>query len=148
MSQAELEKMKTAFPAFLHERMPVLTEFFTDLGVSNPALVLIDAKSYIEPLESFLKDQTINLESRTWIVTRVGYFLGEYFVQEYTGDWYLNENIQSRNYLRYVVGHFDGFNEAISIDPFEIAIAYIDSNAPRSIIQFIEEVSRELASNK
>ncbi len=101
--QIELEKRKIAFPAFLHERMPVLTSFFTDLGVANPAFVLLDAQNYIDPFDNFMKDEVVSVESRSWILTRVGYFLGEYLVQKYSGDWYLNENSQSRNYLRYVV---------------------------------------------
>ncbi len=142
--QDQLDQKIEKFDAFLEERMSVLTEFFELIQVEDPAGVLVEARNYMGIFDAFMQDQEVSPESRTWILTVTGYLLGEYFVQEFSGSWYVQEDSQSRYFAHYVVGNFSGMNEAICIDPFEMAITFVDSPAPRSIPDLILEVGAEM----
>ena len=142
--QQMLEQKKTAFTAFLEERKPVLIEFFELIQVENPETVLAEARNYVGIFDVFMKDQDVSPESRTWILTVAGYLLGEYFAQEFSGSWYVNEDPKSRFFAQYLVGKFEDMNAAICIDPFSVAMEYVDTPAPRSVPDLILSVGTEL----
>jgi hypothetical protein len=119
-----LERRKQQFEDFLNERMPVLADFMQRLKLPDPALVLVNAKDYLNPLDEWLRDQPITQADETWLITRLGYFSGEWLVQQLGGCWLLDDIPDSRYFARYVVGQFSGArNRNTMADPFEIAAA-------------------------
>ena len=102
--QADLSRRRTQFDSFLEERMPVLTDFIERLELPNAPMVLVEADTYLPAVSQFMESQELAAEDRAWILTRVGYFVGELLVQKYGGCWYLNETPDTRYFLRYVVG--------------------------------------------
>ena len=142
-----LDNRTRNFDAFLEERMPVLTEFMSVLALPEPALVLVDAERYLPPLDTWLLRQTISDEHRVWLLTRVGYFVGEYFVQMLSGYWLVNEYPETRTFARYVVGGFSKISNCKAmLDPFEVADACLSEPPGRSLIKVLAEVERELKS--
>ena len=143
--QVELARRKQQFELFLEERMPVLTEFIADLGLSDAAMVLVDADRFLLPLSQFLKFQEIAAADRVWIMTRLGYFTGEWLVQRFGGCWFLNEVPDSRYFLQYVVGQFTQLeNSNAMLDPFQVAADLVDTPAPRDLAQLLTEMESEL----
>lgn len=139
-----LKRRQEEFENFYSEMMPVLTDFLERLNLNNPALVLRNAEAYLESIDSFLKNQIIE-EERLWILLRIGYYIGEFFVQKYSGCWFLNEIPDSRYFGRYVVGKFACLkNMSIMIDPFHIADEYLNEAKGRSLKKAISEVSKEI----
>lgn len=143
------DRRRSGFEKFLKERMPVLTDFFERLGETDPAMVLVDAERFLIPLEQFIKDQLIDDDSddRVWIHARLGYYIGELFVQRYRGCWLLNENPGSRFYLQYVIGQFtsaDIKNPNAMLDPFEAANAFLSEKPGRILSELIENVDKQL----
>lgn len=139
-----LAERKAKFDKFLNERMPVLVDFISALNIPSPHYVLLNAENFIDPLDSYLKNQTIEEEDKNWLITRIGYFLGELFVQKFGGYWFINETPDTRTFLRYVVGGFGKTNSNIAIDPFEIAKDYANELDGRSLKKYIEEIYSEL----
>jgi hypothetical protein len=143
--QELLDSRKRNFEAFLEERMPVLAHFMEVLALPEPALVLVDAERYLPPLDQWLQRQTISDEHRVWLLTRVGYFVGEYFVQMLSGYWLVNEYPETRTFARYVVGGFSKIsNSRAMLDPFEVADECLAEPPGRSLIRLLSEVEQEL----
>jgi len=146
--QQELARRKMGFDSFFNERLPVLKDFMERLDLPEPAMVAIDAKKYLPPLDAFLKAQTIADEDRNWILTRLGYFIGELLVQKLNGVWFTNEVPDSRYFLQYVVGKFTlTSNQGAMIDPFYIAdvcLSEATAEGQGSLSSIINEVIIEL----
>lgn len=147
IEQSECGRRKTQFDAFLGERMPVLVDFIERLGLPNAPLVLVEANTFLPAISRYMENQQIDSEDRAWILTRIGYFVGEWFVQKHGGCWYLNKTPDTRYFLRYVVGKFAYIaNKNAMIDPFSIAETFVDSLCPRSLANLLADVESELAN--
>lgn len=133
------------FNAFHEERMPVLVHFMEVLAMPEPAMVLLHADRYLPPLDQWLQRQTISEEHRVWLLTRVTYFVGEYFVQSLNGYWLVNKYPETRTFAGYVVGGFSKIsNPNAMLDPFSIADECLAEPPGRSLSKLIAEGEREL----
>jgi len=141
-----VEKRKGEFEAFYNGLIPSLVEFVDRLGIKPAHEVLNHAIQFAPHLNAALRELRIeNEQDRIWLLTRVGYFVGEYFAQKHGGCWYVNDLEGSRYFGRYVVGRFTSFQKAtLMLDPFELANRYVDSPPPRHLEQLLEEVDAEL----
>jgi len=141
-----LEKRKMGFDGFYKELIPVLVEFVGQMGVTPAHEVLKNAVQFAPYLGRALQNMAIaNEQDRVWLLTRLGYFIGEYFAQKYSGCWYVNETQGSRYFGRYVVGRFTRLNsDALVLDPFQIAQTYVDEQMPRQLENLLTEVDAEL----
>lgn len=128
-----LKKRRLEFDKFHKERLPVLVEFAEDLGYSSPHLIVKEPIAFLSSLSDYLKEQEIDNETRNWLVTRVGYFLGECLIQEFQGVWYLDDNPDSLNFTNYVVGNFELPVKKQSIDTFKYAIEYVNESLGRDL---------------
>ena len=138
---------KEHFDRFLEERMPVLSEFIETLGLPEPQLVLVHADRYVDGIARWISDQVILPKDRGWIITRMGYFVGEYLVQRFSGCWFVNEIPDSRFFSRYVVGEFDEISNANAmVDPFEVAEHWISHPVGRQLKSVLTTVETELRS--
>ncbi|WP_205870187.1 hypothetical protein [Pseudomonas syringae] len=74
------------------------------------------------------------------MVTRIGYYIGEYLISLLGGYWLVDQDPLSPSFARYGVGDFscEGANTEV-IDPFEIAQRYATTPAPRFLRQDIEK---------
>src|SRR5580658_8386424 len=98
------ERRRLHFAAFFDERVAVLEDFVKRLGVADSPLEPIEIEQYLPAIDAFMKSQVVPSEDRVWILTRLGYFIGELLVQRFAGSWFLNEIPDSQYFLRYVVG--------------------------------------------
>lgn len=143
--QAELARRQQQFEPFLEERMPVLTDFISALELPDAALVLVDADQFLHPLSQCVQYEEIAAADRTWLLTRLGYFIGEWLVQRFGGCWFLDEIPESRYFLHYVVGQFTQLaNRQTMLDPFQVAADLVDTPAPRELAQLLDEIESEL----
>jgi hypothetical protein len=141
-----IDRRRARFDLFLEERMPMLTEFMQLLELPNPAFVLVEADKYLPALDQWLKGQVIDSSDDVWILTRLGYFVGEYLVQRLRGCWFLNEVIDSKYFAHYVAGQFgEASNHNAMVDPFVVAEAYIAEPPGRSLTDLLLEVELEIA---
>lgn len=142
-----LDRRRAGFDEFLAERMPVLAEFMQVLQFPNPALVLVEAEKYLAGLDQWVSLQVIGSEDdRIWLLTRLGYFVGEYLVQGLNGCWIFNENPESQTFGRYVVGQFSKIrNRNAMVDPFMVADMCIAEPPGRSLQNLLDEAEEELA---
>jgi hypothetical protein len=140
-----LAKRRDGFEQFIAERMPVLSEFMASLELPEPEFVLVDAESFLAPLDQWLAKQTIDKVDRDWLLTRVGYYVGEYLVQQLAGCWLLCEAPDSPLFGHYVVGQFGKVDNPRALaDPFEAATVLVDQPRGRSLTAVIEQVVREI----
>ncbi|MBF6028399.1 hypothetical protein ICY20_11660 [Pseudomonas sp. P115] len=128
------------FETFRAERLPVLHEFCKALGFDQPHEVLIEPKKVLPLLDRGLQHAVISEENRAWLVTRIGYYIGEYLISLLGGYWLVDQDPSSPSFARYVVGDFscEGADTEV-IDPFEIAQRYATTPAPRFLRQVIEK---------
>jgi hypothetical protein len=143
--RATIARRKERFDLFLEERMPLLTDFMQRLELPKPAFVLVEADKYLLALDQWLKDQIINPPDNVWLLTRLGYFVGEYLVQQFSGCWFLNEIADSRYFARYVVGQFArALNPNAMVDPFAVSEACIAEPPGRSLSRLLLSVEEEI----
>lgn len=142
-----LDRRRKGFDVFYNELMPVLVDFIARFGIAPPHEVLNRAPDYAPMLDTALAQLALaDHEDGTWLVTRLGYYIGEYFVQQMSGSWFVNDIEGSRIFGRYVAGRFARAAGHAMIDPFEIATVFVDQPAPRSLISLLKEVEEELAA--
>lgn len=146
--QQLLDKRKRDFPVFYEQLIPSLVDFIEMMGISPSHEVLKSAPMFVPLLSTALQNlECVDEQDKIWLLTRLGYFIGEYFTQKYSGAWYLNENPTSRYFARYVVGKFSVESEReLNIDPFIIAEAYISTATPRDLESIMNEAEQELAA--
>jgi hypothetical protein len=133
--------------AFLSERMGVLADFAERLELQSPASIVLDPERFLPSIDVWIKGQVVaDKDDRVWIVTRLGYFVGELLIQRMDGgSWFLNESPESRYFLDYVVGRFPGLrNPNALVNPFEVADAFVGSNPPRDLVGLVAQVEGEL----
>jgi hypothetical protein len=143
--QGERNRRLAGMDAFLAERMPVLSDFAQRLELRDPAMIVADPERFLPSIDAYMRDQVITAEDRVWILTRLGYLVGELLVQRLSGSWFLNEIPDSRFFLRYVVGRFaDVPNPAAMVDPFHVADVYLSQEPGRSLSTIVKQVEDEL----
>ena len=143
--QDERDRRRAGIDAFLAERMPVLSDFAQRLKLRDAPMIVADPGRFLPSIDAYLKDQVVTPEDRVWILTRLGYLIGEALVQRLSGSWFLNETPDSRYFLRYVVGRFAGAaNPAAMVDPFQVADACLSQPPGRSLSDTVRQVEDEL----
>jgi len=138
-----LEKRRAAFDSFRKERLPVLHKFSEAMGFENPHEILIFPKIFVGPIGDFIDSQVVSEANRVWLITRLGYFVGEIFSKEMNGFWMLDERMESETFSRYVIGDDD----KIIIDPFRFSQEYVDSAPPRNFAKNIEVEIEKIRNN-
>jgi hypothetical protein len=132
------------FEQFLAERMPVLVQFAEALGSPEPHRILNEPHLFAAGISDWLAHQTVGDEDRPWLLSRLGYFIGEYLVIRFGGLWFVCEAADSKFCGRYVVGQFtDVKNTKALADPFEVAVASLEPGAP-ALQELLAEVSHAL----
>lgn len=135
------------FDHFHAELAPVLIDFIDALGIEPAHEVLRQAGDYLPYVERALAEMAIaDVDDRDWLLVRMMYFIGEYFAQQYGGYWFINDTPGSRLFGRCVVGKFSKFAKGnLMVDPFEIAVAYVDSAMPRRLSALVAEIESGMA---
>ena len=143
---ALLKNRKANFPEFYDTLIPTLVGFLDAMGIQPSHEALKNAVKFAPHLEHALQKMAIETsKERGWLLLRTGQFIGEYFVQKYSGCWYVNEIEGSRYFGRYVVGRFASLKNMVPmLDPFQIAQVYIDTPTPRYLEKLLQEVDAEL----
>lgn len=140
-----LQKRKANFEGFFAEIGPVLCDFFESLRVPDAEMVIAHPSQFVSILDAFMKDQTIEEKDYIWIMTRLGYFIGEWLVQRFGGCWFVVEDPDSRLFARYAVGRFSHCSrENAAIDPMEVANAFLSEPRGRSLEVMLRNLVTEL----
>jgi hypothetical protein len=143
--QRRRDRLRIALDQFLAERMPVLADFANRLELTDPVIIVADPEKFLQPIDEFMRYQILEPEDRVWILTRLGYFIGELLINRLGGCWFVNEIPDSRYFLRYVVGRFPSIGNANAmIDPFYVADVYLSQPPGRSLSMFLDQVTEEL----
>lgn len=140
------ETRTSALEAFYKELIPSLVDFVAKMGIIPAHEVLNEPVQYAPFLSSALRDEAVvDEQDRRWLLTQIGYFVGEYFAQKYGGCWFVNDIPDSRYFGRCVVGRFSKLrNAAAMIDPFSVGQVFVTSPPPHELEKLLSEVDREL----
>lgn len=130
----ELEKRKNGFDSFRKERMPILHGFAEMLGCESPHEILIAPEKFLPYIDKYMEMQDVSDNNRIWLLTRIGYFIGELLIGKFDGCWMVDEEIESKTFARYVIGELEGEVGKV-IDPFLLAQVYVDTPPPRKLIE-------------
>lgn len=142
--QRTLDRRRREFAVFIEEMEPVLSDFVDRLGLPNPKTAATASEAFLEPIDAFMGNQVISNDDRVWIVTRLGYLIGQILNQRLGGTWLVNDNPNSLLFLRYVVGRFERVkNPQATVDPFDVATAFVSQPPGRSLSGIISEVEQE-----
>ena len=140
--KTKLEKRKAGFDAFRDERMPVLHRFSEILGCPNPHEILIMPEKFIPYISKYMEEQDVEGDNYTWLLTRIGYFIGELLVSKFDGCWMVDERVDSDSFSRYVIGEFGYSETGKVIDPFLLAQVYVDTPPPRNLVEQLDAVAK------
>ncbi len=139
-----LNRRKEGFDSFLSEMPDVLSDFAELLEILEPKLIVANPESYLAPITQFMKIQEVTPDDRSWIITRIGYLIGEILNARLGGCWFVNEIRGSRYFAQYVVGRFKGVaNENAMVDPFLVAADFVDSGIGRDLQELTNSVEAE-----
>ncbi|MFZ4878778.1 hypothetical protein ACL9RI_27145 [Janthinobacterium sp. Mn2066] len=141
-----LERRKKNFAQFYEELSAALVDFIGRLGIQPSHAVLTHAPQFAHHVSQATQDFQVESEGdRTWLAARMSYYIGEYFVQKYSGCWYVNDIPDSRYFARFVVGKFNIADRGeLMVDPFQVADAYIAEPPPRALGKLLAEVEQGL----
>jgi hypothetical protein len=140
-----LQRRRAEFGVFFAEMMPTLKDFLSQLGARESAYVVRDADRFLLIIEQWGSEISANSENRIFLITRLGYYIGELLVQRWSGCWFVNDIPDSRYFGRYVVGRFARLkNLGAMIDPFFVADSYVSMPPKRSLVGIVSEVEEEL----
>ena len=140
-----LERRRAGLDTFIQESFPVLVDFMERLELPQPHMVLREAEKYLPPVDSWMRSQVVTPKDRIWILTRIGYFIGELLNQRLGGCWFLDEDPQSPYFSQYVVGQFTRVpNTYARISPFALAAHYVDQPPGRSLSDLMTRAEDEL----
>ncbi len=141
--KAKLKRRKIEFTAFREERMPILHKFAEILGCPESHEILIMPEKFLPYISKYMEGQFVQGDNRTWILTRIGYFIGELLVSKFDGCWMVDERVDSDTFSHYVIGEFVGMDPEKVIDPFLLAKIYVDSTPPRNLVEQFEAIKKE-----
>jgi hypothetical protein len=86
-------------------------------------------------------------DDKNWITVRIGYFIGELFVEKHNGCWSICDAPNSKYFGHYVIGQFSTFNNPNALfSPMEVACFLVNEAKERSLIAIIDEVETGLKS--
>lgn len=142
-----LKRRQARFDDFFYELAPVLVEFIRRLEMPEPERVMVNAASYLPDLDSWLQEQVVKPDDEAWLMARLTYFIGEYYVQRLDGLWFVNEDPRSPLFARYVVGEFYRLSGShVLFDPNDVAVLWLEQHPAKSLIQVLDGVDAELAA--
>lgn len=124
---------KVQLRQMMAELGPTLVEFLGVLQHPNPNVVLSNPGACVLHVDQWLSSQAVVPESRTWLLARVAYFIGEVLRREYGGDWGVDEVPSSPWFGHILVGNQNG-PESQTADPFALAARLVDDGPGRSLI--------------
>lgn len=100
----------------------MLHQFVEAIGGENACEVLSAPAKFLPLLEQSFNHRVVEDHNRVWLITGMGYFIGEYLLTAYDGCWQVDEDPRSTAFARYVVGDFSfPPRPGLSVDPFDIA---------------------------
>ena len=110
-------------------------------------MVVAEPDRFVLPVDAFMKEQLVESQDQAWILTRLGYLIGEYLVQKFGGCWYVNDIPDSRFFARYVVGRFARIkNQNVCVDPMAVADEYLSEPPGRSLVATLKKAEDEIAA--
>jgi hypothetical protein len=148
--QVTLERRLKTFDGYFAESMPVLADFFSRIGASDPVLVVNDPSSYLAVLDKWLAaaafTRPISEQDTRWLVVRLGYFIGYVLTQRHGGCWFVDDQPESRWFLHYVVGNFRDYPNG-RVDPNYIANEFLAHGERTSLSDFLRVVEADWPEN-
>ncbi len=143
-----IEKRKQNLDSFVNQGYDIIVDFAGMLQLEKPFEVLKDPAAIermINVIHDLIKDELIEDEDRIWLMTGVGYTMGESLIQRYQGYWNVNENESSDQYGRFVVfATAPAGDKHYPIDILEAAKELIDTPAPRDLKKLLTEIEAVL----
>ncbi|MDR3406138.1 MAG: hypothetical protein P4L99_26870 [Chthoniobacter sp.] len=147
--RAVLERRKASFDAYFGESMPALVDFCTRLKLPEPYRVVNSPSVFLGAIDAWLagpaQTSASTPEDRTWLAARLAYYTGYLLTERFGGNWFVDENPQSRYFARYVVGQF-AHRPAVRVDPTEVAMAFLSGNEGKSFSAFFATIIQAVSA--
>jgi hypothetical protein len=148
--QTLLARRRSNFHAFADERLEVLHDFAQRLELANPAAIVVDPLAFLPAISGWVRQQVADTEDDfIWLVTRLGYVIGECLIQRFGGGhWFVNDIPGSLYFAHYVVGRFPApVNPDAMVSPTEAAAYLARLPAGRDLASFVSEICTEVATS-
>ena len=135
---------RQGLPQFLSCVQPGLEEFISSVVVESPERYIQDLEQFMSVLELWLSAQDLRGLSRgdfLWLQTRIAYLIGQLMRLRFDAVWILDEDTESKFFLRYVMGYFKhGVKAGVVLDPMTVASAYLETPPPRSLTALLDSI--------
>jgi hypothetical protein len=145
-----LSKRRTLFEWLVAESDTMLRELADVAGVAPRDRIIGDPQGALEQIRSFLQKTDFaeaTEDGRTWLLNRLGLYLGRLFIQRHGGRFMLHEDPKSPFFLHFVVGEMS--NAAVpgtTLDPFAIAFDAINNRPKLDLMQLISTAEEKIFS--
>ena len=145
MSPEDLQQRQDQLPAFAKEGANLLLELAQASELDAPERVLTQADQaalLLQTVDAQLTDAYLEAEDRDWLIPRLGYAIGQYFLLDYEAQWSVNTQRDSPQYGHYVVlvPSPSDPSKVYPVDPFEAAYEYAYQEPDRDLLSLLDEV--------
>ncbi len=142
------DRRRNQYPDFVEQSYPALVEFAQTLGLAQPEAITTQPAAFLAALSAFFQHEDFSdlaAEERNWLHAMLTYYVGQYLIQRYGTLWQLDENPDSKFFLRYVITYFKGgYNPNLKVDPASIVEEYLNQPPERDLAALIGEVEGEI----
>ena len=141
-------RRRQSWQEFVSQSRPTLEEFAMLLQAEHPTQAWEHPDSLIPAAEALTRDvhfDEMGQDERRWLQAVLIYLVGQVFIRRHGGLWTLEENPDSKFFLRYVVGFMKGgVRPGATVDPSFLVEVYLNSPPGRSLTTLLAEAEQDI----
>jgi hypothetical protein len=142
--RATMNRRKDDFPEVMADIPRMIKELADGVGLQGPGVPVERFDELLTRVDEAIQDldtQSLDEEAYLWLLTRLGYFAGEFLARRHQGHWMLQTDPDADFFLRYVVSGFEGpLGANTTVDPMHLAENILRLPTGRSLLNEIERL--------
>ena len=145
--QVELLKRRCdAFPAFVADSPVAAADFIRSILRVDAAPYLADFDLFIDSIDEMVGHVVLDEGGRSFLVTRLLYFVAEYLIRRYRASWQVDAVPFSRTFGQYVIDIplDDKSLGTLRISPYAVATDYVRRDPPRSLRTALTSLAKQI----
>lgn len=149
--RATMNRRNDDFPEVMADIPRMIKELADGVGLPGTGSPMERFDELLARVDEAIRDldiQSLDEEAYLWLLTRLGFFAGEFLARRHQGHWMLQTDPNADFFLRYIIS---GFEEPLggntSVDPMHLAENTLRLPRGRSLLNEIERLGSTSTSS-